>query len=91
VLSYGAVYNRITTQERAIYFETAEDIILALRKLPELDLEQIAHDLKWIADMRYLWSIISKKYAMAFKGIEREAGVPVLESTKQFMPMKSAA
>ncbi|MBK8565414.1 MAG: DUF1972 domain-containing protein [Saprospiraceae bacterium] len=91
VLSFGAVYNRITTQERAIYFETAEDIITALRKLPELDLGQIAHDLKWIADMRYLWSIISKKYAMAFKGIEREVGVPTLESTKQYMPLKSAA
>ncbi len=91
VLSYGAIYNRITTQERAIYFETAEDIIMSLRQLSNLDLGQIAHDLKWIADMRYVWSIIAKKYALAFKGIEREVGIPVLESSSQFAALKRVA
>jgi glycosyltransferase involved in cell wall biosynthesis len=90
VLSFGVIYNRITTQERAIYFETVEDIILALRKLPSLDLGQVAHDMKWIADMRYTWSIITKKYALAFKGIEREVGIPALES-ERFVPFQSAA
>ncbi len=79
VLSFGAIYNRITTQERALFFETAEDIIDLLKKLPRIDLNEIAHDLKWIADIRYNWSTISQKYNMAFRGIERELA-PALDT-----------
>jgi glycosyltransferase involved in cell wall biosynthesis len=80
VLSFGVIYNRITTQERALYFQTVEDIISVLRNLPNINLSQIAYELKWIADMRYTWSTISNKYNLAFKGIEREATAPVFET-----------
>jgi glycosyltransferase involved in cell wall biosynthesis len=79
ILSFGAIYNRITTQDRALYFQSAEDIITVLQALPTLDLGMYAHNLKWIADMRYNWSTISKKYKNAFQGLEREAA-PALDS-----------
>ncbi|MCC6724410.1 MAG: DUF1972 domain-containing protein [Saprospiraceae bacterium] len=84
VLSYAAVYNRITTQERALYFHNAEDIISLLRQLPQINLGEIAHDLKWIAEMRYTWSTISKKYNYAFKGIEKEVAVPVFDTAYSY-------
>jgi glycosyltransferase involved in cell wall biosynthesis len=79
VLSYGVIYNRITTQDRAIFFESVEDIIATLKQLPRLDLGQIAHDMKWIADMRYNWPAISQKYNQAFRGLEWEL-VPALSA-----------
>lgn len=79
VLSFGAIYNRVTTQDRAIFFDSVEDIIATLKKLPNLDLGLVAHDLKWIADIRYNWSAISQKYNLAFRGMEREL-VPALSA-----------
>ncbi|MBI1224934.1 MAG: DUF1972 domain-containing protein [Bacteroidetes bacterium] len=79
VLSFGAIYNRITTQERALFFETVEELIDILKQIPRMDLSEIAHDLKWIADIRYNWPTISQKYSMAFRGAEREL-TPALDS-----------
>ncbi len=72
VLSYEAIYNRITTQDRALFFQSAEDIISILKGLRNIDLSEIAYNLKWIAEMRYNWSSISQKYSLAFRGLEGE-------------------
>ncbi|MCF8250704.1 MAG: hypothetical protein K9J37_12365 [Saprospiraceae bacterium] len=72
ILSYGVNYNRITTMERAMYFDGVEDIILTLRELPTLDLGIVASNLKWIADLRYNWSAIAKKYSNALQDASRQ-------------------
>ncbi len=78
ILSYGVIYNRITTQERALYFDTAEDIILTLRDLQKIDLSKIAFNLNWVAIHRYTWSDIANKYSEALQGVNK-APVPVFD------------
>lgn len=72
ILSYGVIYNRITTQDRALYFETVEDIIAALKNLPELNLAGIAYQMKWLANLRYTWATIASKYDLALRGLGKE-------------------
>jgi glycosyltransferase involved in cell wall biosynthesis len=71
VLAYGVIYNRITTENKALYFETVEDIVAALERLPLLQLDDIAFNMKWVADHRYTWTMISRKYSEAVEGTER--------------------
>lgn len=72
ILSYGVIYNRITTQGRALYFDTVEDLLAALKELPQTDLGKIAQHLKWIADLRYTWATIAAKYSLALQGVGKE-------------------
>lgn len=76
ILSYGIHYNRITTMERALYFDGAEDIISTLKDLPNIDLGHFAASMKWIADMRYNWSSIANKYSNAMQDTSQQP-VPV--------------
>jgi len=71
VLAYGVMYNRITTEHNAIYFDSAEDIIEKLRVREYLDLDDIAADLKRVAERRYCWSIVADKYRAAAEAKER--------------------
>lgn len=78
ILSYGVIYNRITTKKKAMYFDGVEDIISTLRQLPIIDLEEIAHDMKSIADYYYTWSTITNKYGFALKGINKQP-IPIFD------------
>lgn len=71
ILSFDVIYNRITTQEKALYFVSAEDIITNLETLPVTDLEGLANNLKWVAEHRYTWRRISDMYSQATLGKER--------------------
>ena len=78
ILSYGVIYNRITTQEKALYFDSVEDIILTLKELQKIDLSKIAFSLRWVAAHRYTWQDISNKYCEALQG-ENKAPIPVFD------------
>lgn len=65
ILSFDVIYNRITTQEKAMYFSSAEDIISTLECLPEFDLEEYAFNMKWVADHKYTWAKIAGMYRQA--------------------------
>ncbi len=78
ILAYGVIYNRITTEQRALYFSNVEDIISTLEKLPQLQLDAIAFNMKWTADHRYTWSVIAGKYRQAVEGKDRMP-IPVFD------------
>ena len=71
ILAFDVIYNRITTQERSLYFRSAEDIITTLETLPTLDLDGMAFSLKWVAGHRYTWGRISESYRQAAENQER--------------------
>ena len=74
VLAFGVIYNRITTEHRALYFDTVEDIISTLELRNVQDLAIIARNLKGVADYRYTWKNIANKYRQA---AEETGRIPV--------------
>lgn len=67
VLAFDVVYNRETTEGRAIYFSTADELEAILRG-PHRDFERVARDMGRIARQRYRWSDIAAQYAALLKG-----------------------
>lgn len=65
ILAFDVVYNRITTQQKALYFSTAEDISRILSELDQYDLKELSSNMKDIANRMYLWSRIARLYAEA--------------------------
>ena len=78
VLAYGVIYNRITTEQRALYFSTVEDIVSTLERLPQMQLDILAFNMKWSADHRYTWAKIANKYSQAVEGKDRMP-IPVFD------------
>jgi len=68
ILSFDVIYNRVTTEHQATYFENEHDLNQLLEKLNPLELFQNAKAMKSIADRRYCWDIIAQKYSHLVTG-----------------------
>ncbi|TCW60165.1 DUF1972 domain-containing protein [Treponema sp. J25] len=62
VFAFDCIYNRETTENKAKYWKNSEDLKELLINTNHNELELISKDMKLIADRRYKWEIISKKY-----------------------------
>lgn len=63
ILSFDAIFNRVTTNNQAIYFSDIKGLQYILKNLDNYPLLAVAKKLKEIADQQYTWSIISSRYA----------------------------
>lgn len=61
IVAFDVVYNRSTTEEKAFYFSDAISLQEVVNT-KEFEYDDIASKMKEIADRRYRWEIISKKY-----------------------------
>lgn len=66
IIAYGVVYNRETTEHRALYFEDEESLVRVIRAVDENKRKAIADSMYAIARRRYLWGIICTKYERLF-------------------------
>lgn len=62
IMSFGVNYNRTTTEGQAVYFNNTEELTSLLHSVSQNDLRQIGRSMKKIADRRYKWSLIARKY-----------------------------
>jgi len=62
VLAFDVVYNRETTENKALYFQNAESLTNQINSLSAETLNNNASAMKEIALRRYQWGIIAKKY-----------------------------
>lgn len=62
ILSYGVSYNRTTTDQKAFYFDTADDIVQTVKNTKIAEFKNLGKLMKAIADNRYTWKIVSDKY-----------------------------
>jgi glycosyltransferase involved in cell wall biosynthesis len=68
IAAYGKTpYNRGTTENKALYFDTLDDLKNILNRLDTINLKEIGAAMKEITDRRYTWDIICKKYEMLYK------------------------
>lgn len=63
ILAFASGFNEYTTENKALYFSTSDDLFKILNSIDELKLIEIRKKMAEIAERRYKWSIISKKYS----------------------------
>lgn len=62
VFAFGVSYNRTTTEGKACYFQDAAGLKSLIESTSIADLKMLGARMKEIADRRYTWEVISKKY-----------------------------
>ena len=66
IISFDVSYNRETTHNQSMYFDSKQQLIDILEGLDKIDLKAVAQSMKCIADKEYTWPIIAEKYANVF-------------------------
>jgi len=66
IISFDVEANRSTTENKAIYFKDVAELTKILSTLKDEELDILKSISKEIADRRYKWAIISKKYSELF-------------------------
>jgi glycosyltransferase involved in cell wall biosynthesis len=59
---FDNIFNRYTTENKALYFSSIEQLHDMLMNLSDESLQQIANTMKEIAERRYKWKIITNRY-----------------------------
>jgi glycosyltransferase involved in cell wall biosynthesis len=67
VIAYDAVFNRVTTMNRAFYFKSKDDLVLLLNNMTARQLDEKGKNLKEAAIKKYRWKAVSEKYAGLFR------------------------
>ena len=71
IFSFNIIYNRITTENQALYFNSEKNLQKLLENLENINLKEMGNQLNRIANRRYLWSVIANKYRILVKGASR--------------------
>lgn len=66
VLAYDCVYNRYTTENKAIFFQDVPSLCLLIASMVDSDQEKIGSAMKEIAKRRYTWESVAKQYFSLF-------------------------
>lgn len=62
IIAFDVNYNRASTENKALYFHTKDDLKTTLNQQTITTLEQKAQKMQEIAQRRYTWEIIADKY-----------------------------
>jgi len=68
VVAYNVPFNVVTTEDNALFFSNSKELELHLNNIHEnkIDLELIRNKMREIANRRYVWDIVTEKYANLF-------------------------
>ena len=64
ILAYGVSYNRVTTENKALYFDSSQELIYHIENLYTVKLRKLGQIMHEIALRRYTWAHIAKKYQL---------------------------
>ena len=67
IFAFDCNFNRFSTEDRAVYFSSSEDLNDKLAQVTITDLTVIATDMKSIAERRYTWRVINKLYEETYR------------------------
>lgn len=66
VMAFNSIYNRFTTENKALYFEDEKQLIDLINNYRSVDLFSIANELKQIALANYTWEKVAEQYHQVF-------------------------
>lgn len=72
IVSFDVSYNRATTEDKAIYFSTVEDLMQHVDELTDDKLAAVKREMIRIAKYRYTWIAIANKYRRCFTLTRRQ-------------------
>lgn len=64
ILAYGVSYNRVTTEDSAIYFSDLNSLVSEIDNLYTIKLNKIGNLMGAIAQRRYKWKLVAHKYEL---------------------------
>lgn len=73
VLAFDCNFNRYTTENKALYFSTAEELAHTVATIDQPRLDKVGTDLLEVAQRRYRWETIAKNY---FDLLDQTVGTP---------------
>ena len=79
IVSYDVIYNRVTTNNQAIFFESGIDLYQIVGNIDFQPLAQVAENLKLIAERKYTW----KKMAMLYGDVVENPQPTIVPKRKQ--------
>jgi len=62
IITFGVSYNKVTTENKALYFNTEEDLKRIVQSTRLADFQKMGVAMSEIAKRRYTWQIIADKY-----------------------------
>jgi len=63
IIAFNCSYNRASTENKAIFFKTAQELSITVKGLQPETIFNLGEVMKEIAERRYTWKVISKKYS----------------------------
>ena len=89
IITYGVSYNRTTTENKALYFKNHKDLKDLIENTSINELKRIGIIMKSVAQRRYTWAHIAKKYkALVVEALNIENKIPVLPKSTQISMTK---
>lgn len=82
VIAYDVTYNRTTTEKKALYFRSADDLVHVIEHTTVACLKRHALIMKTIADRRYTWKQIANRYRYLVMKVLQASGKERIEPTK---------
>lgn len=84
ILANNVSYNRVTTENKAIYFTGLESLINAINESYSVKLNAIGMQMEKIAKRRYTWGIIAFKYELLImEALQLKGKMKTAEQNKQ--------
>lgn len=65
ILAFDVIYNRETTEQKANYFSSVDDLVKLL-ELPYSTFQSNANNMIEIAQRRYRWEVIAQQYEILY-------------------------
>ncbi|MGY6743727.1 MAG: DUF1972 domain-containing protein [Cecembia sp.] len=86
LLSYGVSYNRVTTENKALYFNDLVSLIGQINHTYQAKLNAIGQEMKKIALQRYTWSQIAQQYDLLISEVLETSKKPSVVTDAQQIP-----
>lgn len=62
VISYGSIFNKYTSLNKAIYFENEKQLLEIIQTISKKTIEEVSKNLKEIAIQKYTWNKVAHSY-----------------------------
>lgn len=69
ILAYHVSYNKTTTENKALYFSTEEELAVLLKSVSPKEKKKLADQMQSIALRRYTWETIARQYTLLFEEV----------------------
>lgn len=66
IISFDVNYNRETTENEAVFFSSVNELESIIQHIDRYNLLAVGSKMKMIAEKRYTWDIIAKKYVQTY-------------------------